>query len=143
MKKLNYNSKMEQAPVHKPLWKVAHYTTFSNVGRDENNTVASQREMLEEYMKLHSDMEFYDTYADNAFIGFLLDRPEFMRMMKDIIAGKINCVIVKDLSYLSRHYMDFEIFLNQITMKYKVRFIALNNGIDTIKDVAHQYAFAN
>ena len=38
---------MEQAPVHKPLWKVALYTTISNVAKGENNTVASQREMLE------------------------------------------------------------------------------------------------
>ena len=93
-------------------------------------------------MKSHPDMEFYDAYADNAFIGLLFERPEFMRMMKDIIAGKINCVIVKDLSYLSRHYMDFEIFLNQITTKYKVRFIALNNAVDTIDDVTRQNAFA-
>ena len=142
MKNLNYNSKMEQAPVHKPLWKVALYTTISNVAKGENNTVASQREMLEEYMKSHPDMEFYDAYADNAFIGLLFERPEFMRMMKDIISGKINCVIVKDLSYLSRHYMEFEIFLNQITTKYKVRFIALNNAVDTIDDVTRQNAFA-
>ena len=77
---------MEQAPVHKPLWKVALYITISNVDRDENNSVASQRETLEEYMKLHPDMEFYDTYADNAYIGLLFERPEFMRMVKDIIA---------------------------------------------------------
>ena len=38
---------MEQAPVHKPLWKVALYITISNVDRDENNSVASQRETLE------------------------------------------------------------------------------------------------
>ena len=98
---------------------------------------------LEEYMKSHPDMEFYDAYADNAFIGLLFERPEFMRMMKDIIAGKINCIIVKDLSYFSRNYMDFEIYLNRITTKYKVRFIALNNEVDTIKDVTYKYAFAN
>ncbi|MBR2886294.1 MAG: recombinase family protein [Clostridia bacterium] len=143
MKNLNYNSKMEQAPIHKPLWKAALYTTISNLDNDENNSVASQREMLEEYMKLHPDMEFYDTYADNAYIGLLCERPEFMRMMKDIIAGKINCIIVKDLSYFSRNYMDFEIYLNRITTKYKVRFIALNNEVDTIKDVTYKYAFAN
>ena len=94
-------------------------------------------------MKLHPDMEFYDTYADNAYIGLLFERTEFMRMMKDIIAWKINCVIVKDLSYFSRNYMDFEIYLNKITTKYKVRFIALNNEIETIKDVTYKYAFAN
>ena len=143
MKNLNYNSKMEQAPIHKPLWKAALYTTISNVDNNENNSVVSQRKMVEEYMNLHPDMEFYDTYADNAFIGLVFERPEFMRMMKDIIAGKINCVIVKDLSYFSRHYMDYEIYINEITTKYKVRFIALNNGIDTIKDVTYKYAFAN
>ena len=39
--------------------------------------------------------------------------------------------------------MDFEIYLNKITTKYKVRFIALNNEIETIKDVTYKYAFAN
>ena len=143
MKNLNYNSKMEQAPVHNTEWKVALYTTISNPDNDENNSVASQREMLEEYMKLHPDMEFYDTYADNTYIGSVFKRPEFMRMMKDIIAGKINCVIVKDLSHFSRHYMDFEIYISDLTMKYKVRFIAINNAIDTIKDVTNKYIFVN
>ena len=143
MKNLNYNSNKEHAPVHKPLWKVALYTTISNVDNNENNSVVSQRKMVEEYMNLHPDMEFYDTYADNAYIGSFFKRPEFMRMMKDIIAGKINCVIVKDLSHFSRNYMDFEIYINDLTTKYKVRFIAINNAIDTIKDVTNKYIFVN
>ena len=133
---------MEQAPVHKPLWKVALYTTISNVDNNENNSVVSQRKMVEEYMNLHPDMEFYDTYADIAYIGPVFKRPDFIRMMKDINEGKVNCVIVKDLSKFSRDYLDCEFYINDIFPRKKVRFIAFNNAVDTINDVAYKYSVA-
>ena len=143
MKNLNYYSKMEQAPVHKPLWKAALYTTISNLDNDENNSVASQCGMLEEHLKLDPEIKLYDTYADNAYIGPVFKRPDFIRMMKDINEGKVNCVIVKDLSKFSRDYLECEFYINDIFPRKKVRFIALNNAVDTINDVAYKYSVAN
>ena len=100
MKNLNYNSKMEQAPVHKPLWKAALYIRLSKEDGDkgESNSVTSQREILKEYLKLHPDIELYDFYVDDGWSGTNFDRPDFTRMMEDVYAGNVNCVIVKDIA---------------------------------------------
>lgn len=128
-----YTTYLEQPPVIKPLWKAALYIRLSKEDGDkgESNSVTSQREILKEYLKLHPDIELYDIYVDDGWSGTNFDRPDFTRMMEDIYAGNVNCVIVKDLSRFGRNYTDSGNYLDNVFVRLRVRFIALNNGVDT------------
>ncbi|MCM1134017.1 MAG: recombinase family protein, partial [Clostridium sp.] len=72
----------------------------------ESNSISSQREMVRAYIRLQEDMELFDVYVDDGYSGANFNRPEFKRMMADIEAGNVNCVIVKDLSRLGRDYIE-------------------------------------
>lgn len=114
-------------------WKAALYIRLSRDDGDklESNSVTNQREILKEHIKLHPDITVYDTYIDDGWSGTNFNRPGFLRMMEDIYAGKVNCVIVKDLSRFCRNASEGGQYLENIFVRYRVRFIALNNGIDT------------
>lgn len=114
-------------------WKAALYIRLSRDDGDkiESNSVTSQREILKEFLKLHPDIEFYDFYVDDGWSGTNFDRPGFQRMMDDIYTGKVNCVIVKDLSRFCRNASEGGRYLDDIFVRLRIRFVALNNGIDT------------
>lgn len=120
------------SPVAKP-WKAALYIRLSREDGDkaESNSITSQREILKEFLKLHPDIEPYDCYIDDGWSGTNFDRPGFQRMMEDISSGAVNCVIVKDLSRFGRNYTDTGNYLDNIFVRLQIRFIALNNGVDT------------
>lgn len=96
----------------------------------ETNSISTQKLMLHDYAKAHG-LLVHDVYADDGYTGLNYERPEFQRMRDDIEAGKINCVLCKDMSRLGRintttmHYID--IFFPS----HNVRFIAVNDGMDT------------
>ena len=114
-------------------WRAALYIRLSRDDGDklESNSVTNQREILKEHLKLHPDIAIHDTYIDDGWSGTNFDRPGFQRMMEDIYAGRVNCVIVKDLSRFCRNASEGGQYLDNIFVRYRVRFIALNNGIDT------------
>lgn len=87
--------------------------------------------MLASYISAHSEFEMYDCYADDGCTGTNFDRPSFQRMMKDAQAGKIDCIIVKDLSRFGRDYIDAGRYLERLLPQMGVRFISLNDGIDS------------
>lgn len=114
-------------------WKAALYIRLSKDDGDkqESNSVTYQREILKEHLKLHPDIEIHDIYIDDGWSGTNFDRPDFLRMMEDIYAGKVNCVVVKDLSRFCRNASEGGQYLDNIFVRLRVRFIAINNGIDT------------
>lgn len=127
-----YADILEQSSVPNKVWKTALYLRLSrDDGTEaESNSIASQREILKEYIKRYPDMEIYDIYVDDGYSGTNFDRPDFNRMMDDIYAGRVNCVLVKDLSRFARNYTEGGIYLDKTFVKLGVRFIALNNQID-------------
>ena len=128
-----YGSCAEQTRQPVFAWKAALYIRLSRDDGDkmESNSVTNQREILKEHLKLHPDIEAYDIYVDDGWSGTNFDRPGFTRMMEDIYAGKVNCVIVKDLSRFCRNASEGGRYLDNVFVRLRVRFIALNNGIDT------------
>lgn len=64
--------------------------------RAESNSIGSQRELIRSFIREQTDIELFDCYADDNYSGSNFNRPEFKRMMGDIEAGRVNCVIVKD-----------------------------------------------
>ena len=116
------------------LWKAALYIRLSRDDGDkmESNSITSQREILKEWLKLHPDIALYDFYIDDGWSGTDFNRPGFQRMMDDIYAGNVNCVIVKDLSRFCRNASEGGRYLEDVFVRLRIRFIALNNGLDTV-----------
>ena len=133
MASAKYQELLERLPQVAKPWKAALYIRLSREDGDkvESNSITSQREILKEYLKLHPDIELHDFYIDDGWAGTNFDRPGFIRMMEDIYSGDVNCVIVKDLSRFGRNYTDAGNYLDNIFVRLQIRFIALNNGIDT------------
>ncbi len=99
--------------------------------RAESNSIGSQRELIRSYIREQGDMELFDCYADDNYSGSNFERPEFKRMMDDIEAGRVNCVIVKDLSRFGRDYIETGRYLDRVFPQLGVRFIALTDHYDS------------
>ena len=101
--------------------------------KEESNSVSSQRELLEAFIGNHSELK--DTkvqeYCDDGFTGTKFERPDYMKLMEDVRADKISCIVVKDLSRLGRDYIEVGSLLEQIFPLYQVRVIAVNDNYDS------------
>ena len=100
----------------------------------ESDSIANQKKLIEDFVAAHPDIELVSERVDDGYSGVLFDRPAFQEMMNDIVSGKINCVIVKDLSRLGREYIETGRYLRQVFPTYGVRFISINDGIDTANE---------
>lgn len=97
----------------------------------ESNSIANQRELLRSFVKSHTDIQIFDIYVDDGYSGVNFDRPEFKRMTTDIEAGKVNCVIVKDLSRFGREYIEAGRWIDKIYPALNVRFISVTDQFDS------------
>ncbi len=129
-----YTDLLEQPSAPTSVWKTALYIRLSREDGDkaESDSIGSQREILKEYLKHHPDMELVDIYADDGYSGTNFDRPDFKRMMEDVEAKRINCIVVKDLSRFGRNYIEVGNFLDKVFVLKHIRFIALNNNYDNV-----------
>jgi len=118
------------------IYKTAKYIrlSYTDDKSNESDSVANQRKQLDSYIESHPEIEAVEEFVDDGVSGIIFDRSAFRVMMKEIEAGKINCVIVKDLSRFGREYIETGRYLRRILPAYGVRFIALNDNIDTLKD---------
>lgn len=99
--------------------------------KSESNSIGNQRELIRAYIHDHEDIELYDIYIDDGFSGSNFDRPEFKRMINDMEAGKVNCIIVKDLSRFGRDYIESGRYIQKIFPSLGVRFIAITDHFDS------------
>lgn len=100
----------------------------------DSDSVINQSKLIDDFLKKNPDIEIVSEKVDDGYSGIIFDRPAFQEMMADIVAGKINCVIVKDLSRLGREYIETGRYLWRIFPTYGVRFIAIIDGIDTLNE---------
>ena len=100
--------------------------------KTESNSINSQRDILRAYVQSHEDLRIYDIYIDDGYSGANFERPEFQRMMADVRAGKVNCVLVKDLSRFGRDYIEAGRFIQKTFPALNVRFIAVTDGFDSL-----------
>ena len=98
----------------------------------ESMSISNQREMLTRYCK-ENEFVIVDVYADDGYTGTNLDRPDFQRMKNDIENGMIDIVIAKDLSRIGREYLKTGDFIEIFLPEHNVRFIAVNDGVDSAK----------
>ena len=110
--------------------------SYADDKEGESNSVENQRKMLDSFIATQPDIQAVSEKVDDGVSGIIFDRKAFKEMMAEIEAGEINCVIVKDLSRFGREYIETGRYLRRIFPAYNVRFIALNDNIDTLKDNA-------
>lgn len=116
-------------------FQVAEYIRISREDGDkaESDSIGNQRMLLNEFINTREDLRLYDTYIDDGFSGTNFNRPAFGRMLDDIEAGKVNCVIVKDLSRFGRDYIDTGRYLERYFPQRDIRFISVTDNIDSEK----------
>ena len=100
--------------------------------RDESISISNQKTLIRDYLKDKTDLKLVREYADDGVSGSSFSRPEFDKMMEDIEAGRINCVIVKDLSRFGREYIEAGNLLEKVFPSLGVRFISINDNVDTL-----------
>ena len=117
------------------LFNVAIYIRLSREDGDkeESDSVGNQRKLLTEYVAKKEDFILYDIYVDDGYSGTNFNRPSFQKMIADIEDGKVNCVVVKDLSRFGRDYIDTGGYLERYFPELGVRFISVTDSIDSMK----------
>ena len=121
----------------KKIYLVGIYCRLSkDDGTDnESASIATQKSILTDYVKKQG-WHLAKTYVDDGYSGTNFQRPSFQNMIKDIESGLINCVITKDLSRLGRNYLDCGLYLEVFFPEHNVRYIAVNDGVDTLNKSA-------
>ena len=96
----------------------------------ESNSISNQKRILETYAKQNGFTNLR-WYTDDGYSGANFQRPGFQAMLADIEAGKVGTVIVKDMSRLGRNYLQVGMYTEMIFPQKNVRFIAINDGVDS------------
>ena len=106
---------------------------YARASKDDSDssTIENQLDLIKEYVNSMSDIKIISEHSDNGFSGIDFLRPSFTEMMKDAESGKINCIIVKDLSRLGRNYIEVGELMEDILPKLKVRLISINDRYDS------------
>lgn len=99
----------------------------------DSNSIQHQKQILEKYAKDHS-ITNYKFYVDDGYSGTNFNRPGFQEMLADIEAGYVDCVIVKDMSRFGRNYLEVGMYTEIMFPDKDVRFIAINDGVDSERD---------
>ena len=115
--------------------KVGIYARLSK--DDERNgeslSIEKQKLILEKYVT-EQGWNLIDEYIDDGYSGTTFDRPGVQRLLEDAKCGRINTIIVKDLSRFGRNYIQVGQYTDYIFPMYDIRFIALNDNVDTSKN---------
>lgn len=120
----------------KPVDKVYRAGLYARISveterKREADTIGNQLQLLKDYVSEHSDLTVFDIYSDDDISGTDFIRPEFSRMMNDLRDGKIDCIIVKDLSRLGRNYLESGEYIEMVFPFFRCRFISVTDRFDT------------
>lgn len=133
----------EQATPQQRIYRVGGYVRLSveDSGKPGADTMNAQKELLEKYIASQADMQLCRLYCDNGRTGTNFQRPAFNRLMDDVRGGKIDCIVVKDLSRFGRNYIETGNYLEQVFPFLDVRFVAVNDNFDTLTAERSQDAY--
>ena len=119
-----------------PKFEATAYLRLSYTENHENesDSIANQKKLIEDYVKGHPDIELVSEKVDDGYSGILFDRPAFQEMMQDIMEGRVNCVIVKDLSRLGRDFVEVGRYTDVIFPSLGCRFVSVLDCLDSEGD---------
>lgn len=125
----------ETEPVNTKGLATAAYVRLSveNNGHESDDSIRTQIDLVQSFIRDNEDLYLMDTYVDNGVSGARFDRPEFVRMMEDVKSGRIQCIVVKDLSRFGRDYLETGYYIENIFPLLNVRFIAVTDQFDSTR----------
>ena len=117
---------------------------YERLSRDDeaigdSNSIVNQKMQLESYAAQHGFNNCVH-YTDDGWSGGNFDRPDLKRLIADIEAGKVGCVITKDMSRIGRDYLQTGFYTEVLFRKFGVRFIAIGNSIDSADPSSSEFA---
>ena len=128
----NNNSKKNNSKITSPMITALYCRLSLEDGKDnESMSISNQKLLLKDYAEKNG-MFNCEFYVDDGFTGRNFNRPAFQRMISDIEAGKIGCVITKDLSRLGRNYIESGSYMEVFFPKHNVRYIAITDNYDSL-----------
>ena len=119
-------------------WRACGYVRLSHEDGDkeESNSVTGQKNLIRDYFSRHPELSECGMAVDDGFSGSSFERPAFQKMMEDVKARKIDCIVVKDLSRFGRNYLDAGEYIEKIFPFLGVRLIAVNDNYDSMDGTA-------
>lgn len=119
-------------------WRACGYVRLSHEDGDkeESNSVTGQKNLIRDYFSRHPELSECGMAVDDGFSGSSFERPAFQKMMDDVRARKIDCIVVKDLSRFGRNYLDAGEYIEKIFPFLGVRLIAVNDNYDSMDGTA-------
>ena len=107
-------------------------------------SISNQKALLRAFAEKNGLLN-YEFYVDDGYTGRNFNRPSFQRMIADIEAGKVKCVITKDLSRLGRNYIEAGSYIEIFFPRHNVRYIAVTDGVDSLnhRQRLHPYKIDN
>ena len=120
-----------------------HTALYERLSKDdelkgESNSISNQKKYLEDYARKNG-FQNLKHYTDDGFTGTNFNRPGFQEMIADVEAGKIDTIIVKDMSRFGRNYLQVGFYTEMVFPQKNVRFIAINNSIDSDNPVDNDF----
>ena len=119
--------------ISKDNYKACIYTRLSKDDGDkpESDSISNQKALIRDFLKNHPEIQAVSEKSDDGYSGVNFDRPGFQEMMDEIRSGKVDCVIVKDLSRFGRNYIEAGNYIERVFPFIGVRFIAINDSYDS------------
>jgi len=109
----------------------AYKRLSSSDTKKRGDSLETQQKIIENYISEAPDIQLSESYADNNATGTNFDRPGFQKMIADAESGKINCIIVKDLTRFGRNAIDSGYYLEKYLPALNVRVIAITDNYDS------------
>ena len=124
---------VEAKSVFEKLYKVGLYARLSveDIRKKESDSIGTQTSLLRQYVNEQTDMMEVSLYQDIDKTGTNFNRPGFNKLLDDIRAKKINCIVVKDLSRFGRNHIETGNYLERVFPFMGVRFVAIGDGYDS------------
>ena len=131
-------------PYNTTIYNTALYLRLSRDDESYGDSVSieTQRTILQQYAKEHG-LHVVGEYVDDGWSGTNFERPNFQRMMDDVDAGKVNCIVTKDLSRFGREHVMMDYYLEFLFPEKRVRYIAIAENEDTEKGLSDFVPFKN
>ena len=117
--------------------KIYNSCIYARLSRDdgdklESDSITNQKALIRDFLSKHPEIHVVSEKTDDGYSGVNFDRPAFQEMMDEIRSGKVNCVVVKDLSRFGRNYIEAGNYIERVFPFMGVRFIAINDSYDSL-----------